>query len=87
MLSNDPTTYSEALGHAYIASGEAERAEVAPVVAELAHVEGRPGYFTRTFCEQSRFFQPHNGARVDAIRTAIESYDLSPVQRGTSSRR
>ena len=26
---------------------------------------------TETFCEQSRFFQPHNGARIDAIRDAI----------------
>ena len=26
---------------------------------------------TATFCEQSRFFQPHNGARIDAIRDAI----------------
>ena len=32
---------------------------------------GEPGYFTETFCEQSRFFQPFNGARVDAIRDAI----------------
>lgn len=82
VLSNDSATYSEALGHAYIASGEAERAEVAPVIAELARVEGRAGYFTRTFCEESRYFQPHNGARIDAIREAVDSYGLSPVQRG-----
>ena len=33
---------------------------------------GEPGYFTETFCVQSRFFQPDNGARIDAIRDAIE---------------
>jgi len=33
---------------------------------------GVDGYFTETFCVQSRFFQPHNGRRVDAMRTAIE---------------
>ena len=27
---------------------------------------------TETFCEQSRFFQPDNGARIDAVRQAIE---------------
>ena len=30
-----------------------------------------PGYFTQTFCEKSRFFQPKNGARIDAIREAF----------------
>jgi adenine-specific DNA-methyltransferase len=39
----------------------------------LAALPGRPGYFTRTFCEEARFFQPKNGARVDAIRDAIEA--------------
>ena len=37
----------------------------------LAALPGRAGYFTETFCLQSRFFQPKNGARVDAIREAI----------------
>ena len=32
-----------------------------------------PGYFTETFCVQSRFFQPFNGERVDAIRDRIEA--------------
>ena len=82
VLSNDSATYSEALGHAYIASGEAEREELAPVLAELARLEGRPGYFTRTFCEESRYVQPHNGARIDAIREAVDSFGLTPVQRG-----
>ena len=27
---------------------------------------------TRTFCEQARYFQPHNGARIDAIRDEID---------------
>jgi adenine-specific DNA-methyltransferase len=27
---------------------------------------------TETFCERSRFFQPANGARIDAVRSAIE---------------
>ena len=43
--------------------------------AALADLSGRPGvdgYVTETFCLQSRFFQPHNGRRIDAIRDAIE---------------
>ena len=42
-------------------------------IARLNGLPGRPGYVTRTFCEQARYFQPHNGARIDAIRAAIES--------------
>ena len=33
---------------------------------------------TRTFCERSRFFQPKNGARIDAIRRAIRERALDP---------
>jgi adenine-specific DNA-methyltransferase len=82
VLSNDTATYSEALGHAYIASGHRERQDVAPVLAELARLPGDAAYFTRTFCVNSRYFQPHNGARIDAIRSAIDDYCLDPVSRG-----
>jgi len=40
-------------------------------IAELDALPGVPGYFTDTFCVRSRFFQPHNGARIDAVRDAI----------------
>jgi adenine-specific DNA-methyltransferase len=40
------------------------------------------GYVTETFCRRSRFFQPHNGRRIDAIRDAIEDMRLGPVERG-----
>ena len=40
-------------------------------IDELDALPGSPGYFTETFCVQSRFFQPHNGERIDAIRDAI----------------
>ena len=42
-------------------------------MAELNAVPGRPGYVTETFCERSRFFQPANGARIDAVRHAIDA--------------
>ncbi len=52
------------------------RRSTSPSVAEeilrLNALPGVPGYVTRTFCEQARYFQPHNGARIDAIRSAIE---------------
>jgi adenine-specific DNA-methyltransferase len=39
----------------------------------LSSLQGQTGYFTETFCIKSRFFQPKNGAKVDAIREVIES--------------
>ena len=47
----------------------------------------KPGYVTGTFCEQSRYFQPHNGARIDAIRDAIEARPPGgPLRRSCSPR-
>ncbi|MCX7934778.1 MAG: DNA adenine methylase, partial [Planctomycetota bacterium] len=37
-----------------------------------------PGYFTETFCVRSRFFQPKNGERIDAIRERIAELALPP---------
>jgi adenine-specific DNA-methyltransferase len=82
VVSNDTATYSEVLGHAYIASGIEERDDVAPLLDELSSLDGHPGYFTQTFCEDARYFQPKNGARVDAIREQIDRYDLDPARRG-----
>lgn len=82
VLSNDVASYSEALGQAYIAAGDREREDIAPILADLARLPGRDGYFTQTFCRDSRYFQPHNGVRVDAIRDAIDSFELDPVRRG-----
>jgi adenine-specific DNA-methyltransferase len=53
-----------------------DRGTGAALLAELATLKGSPGYFTQTFCEQSRYLQPHNGERIDAIREAIAAKDL-----------
>ena len=44
---------------------------LAEAIEELNALPGEPGYFTETFCVQSRFFQPHNGERIDVMREAI----------------
>ena len=46
------------------------RARRAPSASSTAWT-GRPGYVTEVFCSQARYFQPANGARIDAIRDAI----------------
>jgi adenine-specific DNA-methyltransferase len=50
-------------------------------ISRLDGLPGRPGYVTETFCTSSRFFQPHNGERIDAIRDAIASdYAGTPLE-------
>jgi adenine-specific DNA-methyltransferase len=70
----DTASYSEVLSDCYVATDAAEvdHAALASELARLNALPGEPGYVTRTFCEQARYFQPHNGARIDAIRSAIE---------------
>ena len=69
----DTARYSEAFARCYI---EVDRAavdlhELDDAIAALTACSPTPGYFTETFCVRSRFVQPENGARVDAIRDAI----------------
>jgi adenine-specific DNA-methyltransferase len=45
---------------------------LAAAVDRLDRLPGRPGYVTETFCRQARYFRPENGARIDAVRDAIE---------------
>jgi adenine-specific DNA-methyltransferase len=78
VLSNDLASYSEVLAGAYLVAGEDERRVAEPILAELASLPGSPGYVTQTFCVDSRYFQPHNGARIDAVRAAIDEYDVEP---------
>ncbi len=47
--------------------------ELDEAIAHLNALSGRPGYVTATFCEEARYFRPENGARIDAVRDAIEA--------------
>lgn len=83
VLSNDVATYSEALAYAYIVADEdVDRDDLRRLLDHLEALPPEYGYFTETFCVKSRFFQPENGMRIDAIRREIDRLDLSPVERG-----
>ena len=58
----------------YIASDAAcvDLRELERALEYLSALPAEAGYFTETFCIASRFFQPHNGARIDAIRGALQ---------------
>jgi adenine-specific DNA-methyltransferase len=75
VTATDVATYSQVLSDCYIATDAdaVDPQELDNELKRLAALPGEPGYFTRTFCEEARFFQPKNGARVDAIRNALEA--------------
>lgn len=78
----DIATYSEVLAECYIATDAdaVDELELAAALAELGALPGYHGYFTETFCVQSRYFQPKNGMRVDAIRDHLrDHYSNSPL--------
>lgn len=69
----DTARYSEIFARTWIAADgdTVDRRRIADEIARLDALPGRAGYVTETFCTQARFFQPHNGERIDAIRQAI----------------
>jgi adenine-specific DNA-methyltransferase len=75
VTATDIATYSEVLSDCYIAT-DADQVDLVALDAaleELNVLPGVPGYVTRTFCEDARYFQPKNGARIDAIRDHLQS--------------
>lgn len=78
VLANDQLAYAHVLARCYVeADLEAVERDAKRLIEELNALPGSPGYFTETFCLRSRFFQPHNGERIDAIRAAIRRKDLA----------
>ena len=76
---NDHNAFAHVLGTCYVAAdGRAWRARAAKLVAELNAVPARAGWFTETYSIASRYLQPANGARVDAIRDRIAALSLEP---------
>ena len=70
----DTARYSEIFARCYIETdaGTVDKDDLREALRYLSSLPGEPGYFTETFCVQSRYFQPFNGERVDAIRNALD---------------
>ncbi|HLG67257.1 MAG TPA: DNA adenine methylase [Acidimicrobiales bacterium] len=78
----DTARYAETFARCYVATDArcVERRELAAALAYLDSLPGEPGYVTETFCVRSRFFQPFNGERIDAVRETIErEFSGSPL--------
>ncbi|MBM3984705.1 MAG: DNA methyltransferase [Planctomycetes bacterium] len=79
VLANDHNAYAATLARCYVqADRERVLTEATRLIAEFNRMSGSAGYFTETFCIRSRYFQPKNGERVDAIREAIQRLGLEP---------
>ena len=79
VLANDHNAYAATLARCYVqADQEDVLHDARQLVDEFNAVKGSPGYFTETFCVKSRFFQPKNGQRIDAIRQQIATKGLEP---------
>ncbi len=78
----DSATYAEVLAGCYVATDAiaVDKDRLTQALDELNALPGAAGYFTETVCVASRYFQPKNGARVDAMRDAIEArYSSDPL--------
>jgi adenine-specific DNA-methyltransferase len=71
----DVARYAEVFARCYVETDadEVDRRELVEALAYLQALPGEAGYVTATFCTASRFFQPFNGERIDAMRGAIEA--------------
>lgn len=83
VTANDVASYSYEFALAFI-EGDARRldsARLERLLDELRQLPPVDGYFTRTFCVESRYFRPENGRVVDAVRRGIDSLDVTRVER------
>ncbi|HMY09928.1 MAG TPA: DNA adenine methylase, partial [Marmoricola sp.] len=70
----DLASYSKVLADCYVATDldQVDRAVLRDEIQRLNALPGVEGYVTQTFCTEARYFQPQNGARIDAIRDEID---------------
>jgi adenine-specific DNA-methyltransferase len=71
----DTARYSEVFARCYIEEDRdaADLDALSEIIGRLNAIQGRDGYFTETFCRASRYLQPENGARIDAIRDVLDA--------------
>lgn len=81
----DLATYAEVFAQCYIATDatQVNEVELTEALADLSALPGKAGFFTEEYCVKARYLQPHNGARVDAIREELAAnwvnHPLYPV--------
>ena len=62
VIANDHLSYASILARCYVqADADRWREEAVCLIDELSQVLPAPGYFTKAFCEDARYFQPQMG--------------------------
>lgn len=80
IISNDHNAYAQVLATCHVQADLDEmEAPCRKLISALSELPDVDGWFTQSFCRDSRFFQPQNGMRVDAIREAIAEMELEPT--------
>lgn len=76
VIANDHNTYAYMLARALIQADQRDYPpeKLLPILSQLEQLPPKPGWFTETYCLKARYFHPDNGARIEAIREAIEEY-------------
>ena len=65
------------MAHCYVETDLEDLPKDFPKILDhLNHLTGVFGFFTETYCVNSRFFHPSNGEKIDAIRLEIEKLTL-----------
>jgi adenine-specific DNA-methyltransferase len=79
VIACDHNAYAARLAMCYVQAdlADVERRAVS-LISEFNRITPSAGYFTRTFCQRSRYVQEFNGEKIDAIRRAITRRGLEP---------
>ena len=76
--SNDLNAYAATIARCYVqADAQTERSAAAEILPILAAAQPVRGHFTKTWCEESRFFHPDNGARIEGMRNCLAELNLA----------
>jgi adenine-specific DNA-methyltransferase len=77
---NDHNAYARMLARCYVeADHEDVAAQAEQLIAELSRLPPREGWFTESFAVRTRYLQPKNAARIEAIREEIARRALDPL--------
>lgn len=76
VFTNDWNHYAQTLAISHVVFDDDRLAEAMEVLAHLRTSQPIDGWFTETYCRQSRYFTPENGARIEGIREEIDKLEL-----------
>jgi adenine-specific DNA-methyltransferase len=74
VTASDLQTYAHVLAQTLVQADADVYSEayIQPILDRLMERQAKAGWFTQTYCVEAKFFQPHNGAKLESIRSAID---------------